>query len=252
MKVFFRFVLLALILLVVALFSALTAMRLAIHGREGAVPDLVGKAPSEARRIAEASGFEMEVERQFYNASVPEGRILSQVPSAGSKIRRGWEIRVAESLGPQRITIPSVVGESSRAAEMNIRRRGLDVAAVAELAMPGASGDQILAQSPLPNASGVSAPKINLLAAAPVSAPVFVMPSFIGQALGGVELVLKDAGFHVGNITVAANVPSPEISSPPVPAAAPVQPSPGSVIVSQNPAPGARISAGSAVNLEVR
>ena len=41
MKSFFRLVLLALFLLVVALVSALTAMRLAIHGHEVAVPDLV-------------------------------------------------------------------------------------------------------------------------------------------------------------------------------------------------------------------
>ena len=46
MKSFFRLVLLALVLLVVALVSALTAMRLAIHGHEVAVPDLVGKSPA--------------------------------------------------------------------------------------------------------------------------------------------------------------------------------------------------------------
>ena len=62
MKSFFRFVLLALVLLVVALVSALTAMRFAIHGREVAVPDLVGKTPAEARRIADSGGFQMDIE----------------------------------------------------------------------------------------------------------------------------------------------------------------------------------------------
>src|SRR5690242_12084333 len=158
MKSFFRFVLLASILLVVALVSALTAMRFAIHGREVSVPNLQGKTPVEAFRIAEESGLPVIVERQFYSATVPEGRILSQVPDPGVKVRRGWEIRVAESLGPQRVEIPSVLGQSDRAAEINIRRRGLDVAAVAQLDIPGAIPDQVVAQSPLPNASGVSAP----------------------------------------------------------------------------------------------
>ena len=72
MKSFFRFVLLALVLLVVALVSALTAMRFAIHGSEIAVPDLVGKTPAEARRIADAAGFQMEVERQYYSANIAE------------------------------------------------------------------------------------------------------------------------------------------------------------------------------------
>ena len=61
MKSFFRFALLGLVLLVVALLSALTAMRFAIHGRETKVPDLVGKTPAEARRIADANGFDLEV-----------------------------------------------------------------------------------------------------------------------------------------------------------------------------------------------
>ena len=44
MRAFFRFVLLALVLVIVAMASALTAMRVAIHGREVIVPKLVGSA----------------------------------------------------------------------------------------------------------------------------------------------------------------------------------------------------------------
>ena len=65
MKSFFRLVLLALMLLVVALVSALTAMRLAIHGHEVAVPDLTGKSPAAARMIAQQRGLEFNVERQY-------------------------------------------------------------------------------------------------------------------------------------------------------------------------------------------
>jgi len=255
MKSFFRFVLRALVLLIVALVSALTAMRFAIHGREEVVPALSGKTPLEARRLAEASGFEVEVERQYYSATVPEGRILSQLPPAGARIRRGWQIRVAESLGPQRVAIPNVLGDSERAAEMNIRRRGLDVGAVAHVEMAGTAADQVVAQSPPPNASGVSAPKISLLTSAPAQPQAFVMPNFVGQALGGVTIVLQDAGLRVGNVTVAAPPANPTpvtSSSPPAPPPAPPQPSPASVIVSQNPIAGTKIVTGAAVNFEVR
>src|SRR5690349_4159051 len=156
MKSFFRFVLLGLVLLVVALVSALTAMRFAIHGREVAVPDLVGRTPAEARRIADAGGFQMDIERQYYSGTIPEGKILSQLPLPGTQVRRGWQIRVAQSLGPQRVEIPNVLGDSQRAADINIRRRGLDVGAVAQLAMNGATPDQVLGQSPPPKASDVA------------------------------------------------------------------------------------------------
>ena len=237
MKSLFRFVLLALVLLVVALISALTAMRFAIHGQETKVPDLVGKTPAEARRIAEASGFDMVVERQYFSAAVPEGKILSQAPAAGMRIRRGWQLRVAQSLGPQRVEIPNVIGESERAAEINIRRRGLDVSVVSQISLPGATADQVLAQSPPPAASGVSVPKISLLTAQPAPPQTYVMASFVGHTLESATAALKAAGFRVGNVTSVAP---------------PAAPSPESVIVSQTPAAGGKITAGSEISFAVR
>jgi beta-lactam-binding protein with PASTA domain len=260
MKSFFRLVLLALVLLVVALMSALTAMRFAIHGREVAVPDLVGKTPAEARRMADTGGFQMDVERQYYSATVPEGKILSQLPAPGTKVRRGWQIRVAESLGPQRVEIPNVLGESQRAAEINILRRGQDEGAEAQIGMRGPPVDQVLGQSPPPNASGIAAPKISLLTTQSAPPQAFLMPNFTGQALGGVTLILEDEGFRLGNVTIAPSATSPRpptadfsvATSPPAPPAPPPEPTPASVIISQSPAPGAKIVVGSAVNLEVR
>jgi len=249
MKSFFRLVFLSLVLLVVALVSALTAMRFAIHGGEVAVPDLVGKAPAEARAIAEDMGLQVEVERQYYSPTVPSGRILSQLPTAGTKVRHGWDIRVAESLGPQRVQIPSVLGQSQRAAEMNIQRRGLDVGTVAQTALPGSPTDQVVSQSPPPNASDISAPKISLLIATAPPAPVFVMPNFVGQPIGTVTQAVQDAGFKVGTVSMAGQpVDAASASNQ----AGAQRPSAASVVVSQTPAAGEKVAAGSTVNFEVR
>jgi beta-lactam-binding protein with PASTA domain len=243
MKSFFRMVLLALVLLVVALVSALTAMRLAIHGHEVSVPDFVGKNPAVARMIADQTGLDLKVERQYYSATVQEGKILSQLPPAGSRVRQGWQVRVAESLGPQRVAIPNVIGQSERAANINIHRRGLDVGAVAQMQLPDAQDGQVLAQAPSPNANSVSDPKISLLIAAPPQSQSLVTPNFVGQPLGTVSQTVQDAGFHLGTVTAAPSVDG---------SAAPMQPSPASMIVSQNPAAGEKVMAGAAVNFEVR
>lgn len=236
MKSFFRFILRALILLVVGLVSALTAMRFAIHVGEVAVPDLIGKTPGEARRAAEDSGLRLEVERQYYSAQIPEGKILSQAPPAGSKVRRGWRVRVAQSMGPQRLAIPSVIGQTERAAEMNIRRRGLELGTTAEMSLPGTPADRVVAQSPPPNASGVSAPKISLLVTNAGQPQAFVMPNFVGQPLATARLTLQDAGLRVGAVT------APGLSGS----------LPAGIVSSHSPAAGERVSAGSVVNFEVR
>jgi hypothetical protein len=162
MRRFFQMLLLSLVLLTVALVSALTAMRFAIHGREVTIPKLVGMTPLEAERALAVSGLEVVVERQFYSPDIPEGRIMSQVPLAGVKVRRGWAIRVAQSLGPQRVAIPDVTGQSERVAELNVRRRGLDLGRsrrwLCRTRLPTRWCRRVLRE-----ASGVSVPKISLL-----------------------------------------------------------------------------------------
>lgn len=275
MKSIIRFALLALVLVIVAMVSALTAMRFAIHGQEVAVPALIGLTPTEAERTAAGAGVQMSIERQYYSPNIPDGRIMSQLPLPGTKVRRGWQVRLAQSLGPTRVTIPDVTGQSEHAAELNIRRRGLDVASMADMGVPGIPPDQVVAQSPPANTPDVLAPNISLLITTDSQAQAFVMPSFIGQPLGTVSQTLEDAGFKLGSVTVApppiSEVPDtnasatqpPQSSPPPSPAAPPAppattsitpppQPTPASIVVVQSPAPGQKILSGAVVNLQVR
>jgi len=266
MKSLVRFALLALVLVIVAMVSALTAMRFAIHGQEVAVPPLVGLTPAEAERSISGLGLQISIERQYYSPQIAEGRIMSQLPLPGTKVRRGWQVRVAQSLGPTRVAIPDVMGESEHAAELNIRRRGLDVASMAAVETPGIPPDQVLAQNPPANATQVLAPKISLLITAAAEPQPFVMPSFLGQPLGTASRTLQDEGFRLGNVSVApppvqaapdsspasgAQNPTPP-AAPVAPSSPPAQPSPASIIIFQSPAAGQKVLAGATVNFEVR
>lgn len=183
---------------------------------------------------------------------------MTQLPLPGTKVRRGWQVRVAQSMGPQRVSIPDVTGQSERAAELNIRRRGLEVSSTAEMQLPGTPADQVLAQSPPGNASQVAAPQTSLLLTLAADPPAFVMPNFIGQPLGSASRTLQGAGFKLGNVSIAppAGSTAPPDSSSPISAPsisiAPAQPSPASIIDAQWPLAGQRVLAGAVVNFEVR
>jgi beta-lactam-binding protein with PASTA domain len=253
MKPLFRFAMLALTLVVVALVSALTAMRFAIHGQVVQVPSVVGLTPSEAEHAVVGPGLQIDVERQYYSPQIPEGRIMTQLPLPGTKVRRGWQVRVAESLGPQRVAIPDVTRQSERAAEWNIQRRGIELVSTAEMQLPGTPADQVLAQSPPANASQVAAPRTSLLVTVAPDPPAYVMPNFVGQPLGSASRTLQDAGFKLGNVTMA---PPPD-NAVALPSAipytpAPPQPSPASMIVVQTPPAGQKVLAGVVVSFEVR
>lgn len=237
MKAIFRLILRGLVLLVVAMISMLTAMRFAIHGREVAIPNLADRTVAEARKITDERGLGLTLERRYYSPDVAEGKILSQVPPAGTKVRRGWQVRVAESMGVQRLQILSVVGQSQRAAEINIRRRGLEMGTVAQMALADAPADRVVSQSPPPNAIGVAAPKISLLVSNAAQPPAFVMPNLVGQPLGSVQVALRDAGLRLGEARIADGVGTV---------------SPASIVLSHTPAAGDKIPRGGAINFQVR
>jgi eukaryotic-like serine/threonine-protein kinase len=240
MRGFFRVLLLGLVLLMVAMTSALTAMRIAIHGREVVVPRFVGLTPAEAERLAAENGLLVEFESRFYSPDIPMGHILSQVPYAGEKVRRGWHVRMAESLGPQHVVIPDIVGQSSRAAEINLRRRGLEPGTVAMAHIPGQLEDQVVAQSPPPAAVGVASPKVNMLYAAPAEPHAYVMPNLIGRKLSDATRAIQEAGLKLGNVRTA--------TIDPVDNSAGASPS---VVSKQSPTAGQKVAGGSSVELEV-
>jgi len=197
---FLRYLLRVLVLIVVFMMSALMAMRFAIHGRQTAVPKIVGMTPTEAQRVLTSKGLLLERADRFYSAEVPAGRIVSQVPSPGAEVRRGWRVRVAESMGPQRVVIPDLTGGSERAADINIRQRGLELGSVAIATIPGAAPDQIVAQSPPANATNVSAPKVSVLLAAPEERNSFVMPNLVGGSEDEAINTIVGAGLRVASI----------------------------------------------------
>lgn len=242
----------SLLLLLIALFSALAAMRLAIHGGEVRVPDLRGVTILRAQAAANSSGLIVEIEDRFYSSSVSEGEVISQFPSPGSRVRRGWRIRVAESLGPQRVTIPDLKGQTELAATLNLHQRGLELGTISPVPSVAAPPGEIVAQSPPPNATEVTEPKVNVLIAEPLAKPQYVMPDFIGRDVASVKQRIAKAGLSAPQVSYAPGSPIPRAEVPPADAAQAPAPIPSwARIVSQTPAPGSRISADTQIRLQV-
>ena len=185
-------------MLAVALTSAFIAMRLAIHGREVNVPALVGLTVEEASHAATEKGLNLNLENRFYSASVPAGHILAQNPAPGSRVRREWEVRITESLGPQSVQVPDLTGDTERAATFTIRRLALEQGAIAHLPFAGSPG-VVLGQTPLSNSGGADGPRVSLLLTEPedTQPPAYVMPSIIGLSYPAANTRASAMGLHL-------------------------------------------------------
>ena len=270
MKRIFTLVLGALAMVAVALISAFIAMRLAIHGREAAVPALTGLTVAEASKAAGSKGLHLDLENRFYSSDVPAGRILAQDPAPGSRVRRDWPVRITESLGAQRANIPDLTGESERAATINVRRLSLDLGAVAHLAIPG-DPDVVLSQTPPVNSAGVDGPRVSLLVSDPTDdtqLPSYVMPWLVCLSLSAASERAGAAGLHLlasldapptaeppttspAATPTPSPTPAPSPAPPPTELPAPSPPPTSGIVIAQTPQPGRRVVQGDTIHVIV-
>jgi hypothetical protein len=236
-------------LVVVALFAAVTTMHFAIHGAEVQVPSLKGMTVADARSQTSGLGLNLEVDNRYYSSDVAAGHILTQSPASGTVVRREWRVRVAESLGPQKVEVPDTVGSDERIAALKFRRVGLEVGATAQLAYGKAAEGTVLAQDPPAHAQGIEGPSINLLVAAPEDAAPdgFVMPNLVGTPVIAAQAALTRVGMKVVPHTfVEAQVQSVGTGlAPPKPPQMP------GAVIAQQPAAGVRVDQSTQVKLTV-
>jgi len=235
---YIRYILFGLVLVLVAMASALTAMRFAIHGRDVKIPNLSGLVPTAAEATANDNGLILAVDQKYYSDTIPEGRIVNQQPAAGVEVRRGWRVHVAVSLGKRQVDIPNVVGESRRAAEINLRRRGLDMASVAEMEADDLPEGQVIAQDPTAMSSNVTSPHVGLLVAVEPQPAAYVMPSFLGRHYADASETIAQAGFVLGKVTTSATQPGGVPMAP-------------GIVLKQIPVPGSKVAMGASVAFEI-
>ena len=246
-KSFFQVGSLLMVLVALGLLGAIVTMHFAIHGAEVQVPALKGMTVSEALSQTAGLGLNLSVDNRFYSSDVAAGHILTQSPAAGTVVRREWQVRVSESLGPQQVDVPDVVGREERVAQLELRRVGLNVGVTAHLPYVKATPGTVIAQDPAAHAQNIGQPTVNLLVAVPETESVdgYVMPDLVGQLAVSAVAQLGQAG--VKATTKLIEVPIGQVAGngpirPPVP--------PGAV-TAQMPAAGERIDQNTVVHLLV-
>jgi eukaryotic-like serine/threonine-protein kinase len=173
-----RMTLLVFILASAAFLSAITAMRIAIHGREVTMPNLVGKNVSEASKMLQSRGLVLRVADRIYSDQ-PINVVLRQAPTAGLLMKVSQQAHVVLSLGQRQLQIPMLEGNSLRASRVELLRQGLQVGEVSAVTMPDQPADAIVLQNPKPG-SGAATPRVDVLISQGPKEASYVMPHLVG------------------------------------------------------------------------
>src|SRR5712664_3888418 len=170
--------LLVFILASAAFLSAITAMRIAIHGRETTMPNLTGKNVTEATSLLRSHGLVLKVADRVYS-ELPINVVVRQTPLAGLLMKESQQAHVVLSLGQRQLQIPLLEGNSLRASRIELLRAGLQVGEVSAIPMTEQPMDAVVIQNPKPGA-GAATPRVDVLISQGPRETAYVMPHLTG------------------------------------------------------------------------
>lgn len=199
--------------------AAVVTLKVMTWGQTVAVPDIVGKDLTDAVTLLGEKDLEVAIEGQEHHQSIPQNAVIYQDPVPGVTVKKGRSVSVVVSLGSLEVGTPQLVGEQYKRGQIILTGAGLTLGEV-EKVSSGQPRDSVMAQYPPADTVLQKGGRVDLLVSSGPPTPVFVMTDLTGRGLREAESVAQSMALKV------------------------VSGGKGSVIVSQNPAPGYLVRAG--------
>ena len=211
---------------------AFSSMRIALRAREVTVPDLRDRTVADATAMLTEAGLTLKVdEAKRLDPKIPADHILLQEPAGGVTTRRQRSVRVWLSSGPRVVTIPQLIGETERTAQLRLQADGLAVVSLDEIRSNDYPADAVVAQTPPPESRGT---EVALLVNRGERSTTYVMPDLIGVNGDRAAELLRSRGFR---LAVVGEQPYPGV--------------PAGIVLRQTPQAGFQVAPGEPISLEV-
>jgi beta-lactam-binding protein with PASTA domain len=122
-----RNLLAALVVVVLLIVGAILFLNVVTkHNQELIVPDLSNLTLEEARAVAEQEQMRIDVTDSVFVRRMKRGAVYRQSPVPGSKVKSGRRIALTiNAVNAKEITMPDLVGYSTRQAKVELLSRGL-------------------------------------------------------------------------------------------------------------------------------
>ena len=226
--------LLTMIVLSVGFISFFSAMKWVISGQEVVVPSLVGQDLQQTRKMLAPGNLQLMIRGERYDRSVVRGRVSTQLPAAGARIKKGNIVNVIVSLGNRTNPIPDLQGSTLRAAQLLLAQQGFELGGVSEIHVGEGDPEQVVTQFPTSAATELVGNRIDILVDKGAPPRLYLMPDLTGWDLNRALIYLERAKIKVAEVTYGV-----------------YQDAPTATVVRQVPEAGYPLREGEAVRLEV-
>jgi eukaryotic-like serine/threonine-protein kinase len=184
------------LLVVLGAVGALAYLLFGGGGKTYAVPLVQGMPVAKAEQQITSAHLKSTVVDQA-NSTVAKGDVIKTSPPQGNNVPANTVVTLYASTGPQQVTVPNVVGETSTAAQNALSGKGLNVKQVADAASTAAKGT-VTKQSPGANSTVSPGSTVTIY----VSGGAVTVPSVVGDSASTAQQILQGDGFNVSTKTV--------------------------------------------------
>lgn len=166
---------------------------------EVTVPDVTGKQMTLARQILEDKKLRVNV-AETYNADVPAGQVVSQNPTAGSKVKEQRLVTIYVSKGGEEIEMPDLTGLSKSDAEAQLKKMGLKLGSVYEKYSNEEAGT-VIKQDPKAGTKISRGQTVDLTVSKGKQSHKVSVPDVTGVSLDAAKAALQSRGLRVGSVS---------------------------------------------------
>lgn len=194
------------------------------------VPDVTGKQMTLARQILEDKKLRVNVVETF-DASVPAGTVVSQDPEGGAKVKEERLITIHVSKGGESLEMPDLKGLNKSDAEAKLKKMGLKVGSVYERNSDEEAGT-VIATDPKAGSKITKGQSVDITVSKGKKETKNTVPDVTNLQVDGAKSALTSAGFKV-SVTKEESTKA------------------AGTVISQTPAGGSSVTAGSTITLVV-
>ena len=163
------------------------------------MPNVVGMSREEAQKEIEATKLKFEVEKEEYDAEVPEGFVISQDPKymeRFNKVKEGSTVKVVISKGQEKTTVPKVVGMTKEEAIQAIEDANLKAEVIEETSKKVEEG-YVISQDTEADTEIAAGETIKIHVSTGTGIKQVTVVSVVGQDEATAKKTLEDLGLKV-------------------------------------------------------
>ena len=193
-----------------------------------AVPDVKGKPLAEAEAALVEAKLAVGVITEDWDPAVPDGSVASTDPPVGDELKPGSLVNLVVSKGPKPVKLPNLAGVAVAEAQAQLEAAGLVVTTTEEFSTEYAEG-QVVSSTPAKGERVPVGSTVELVVSK--GPPPVEVPYLIDMPKDDAVYLLQSLGLNV------------EVNEPPF--------TPLDRVISQDPAAGTMIPAGSTVTITI-